>query len=442
MNNLIISDSPLFNFTHTNYAKIFSQYLIENNSNLFYLCCNLSVSSNNDNNDNNNENFSILNINTLINSFNYDNKEETLNLINNKFSYMNKIKFLVKMFKSDINYEYINKLIEKININRIFFFLTFNTKISKISNKFENVEVFSFYNTQVIPLYDNQLALYDISDKVIIRNELIKDSIINHYKNKNESKIVIDLPLYININELFETLNNSFNNINISSNNYNIVTKTKMKKCLDLPLNKKILFCNIESFEFSNQETKLFDVHIRLFEYIENNYPNEFYFVIFIPNDYTTKNILNISNLNKNNYKIISNFYSQNSLIYNDNIYNYIAASNAIVCLSGYEESNYYCQLANILKIPVFYNDFKNHMDITTIIGDKVKNTYDLFVGNKLQGFIKYPPLKEVIKDFNIFYNEYLIYQKYQKKIDYNKYKIYNKYFNKDLFYSKLKIII
>jgi len=443
MNNLIVSDAPLFNFTHTNYAKMFSKYLIEKNcGNLFYLCCNLSINNENNNENNTeNENFSLLNIEKIVNTFNFNDKEETIKLINTKFSYMNKIHFLIKMFKNNINHEYIEKLIKKTDINRVFFFLSFNTKIDKISNKFENVEVYSFYDTQVIPLYDNQLDLYNISDKIIIRNELIKESIINHYKNINENKIVLDLPLYVNIDELFNTLNNS-GQININSNNHNIITQTKMKKKLNLPLNKKVLFCNIESFEFSNQETKLFDVHIRLFEYIEKKYPNEFYFVIFIPNDPTSINILNISNINKNNYRVINNFYSQNSLIYNDNIYNYIAASNAVICLSGYEELNFYCILANILKIPVFYNDFKNHMDISIIIGDKVKNTYDLFVGNKLQGFIKYPPLKEVIKDFDIFYKNYLTYQKYKKNIDNEKYNTYIKYFDKYLFYSKLDTII
>ena len=292
MNNLIVSDAPLFNFTHTNYAKMFSKYLIEKNcGNLFYLCCNLSI-----HNENNieNDNFSILNIEKIVNTYDFNDKEETIKLINTKFSYMNKIHFPIKMFKNNINHEYIEKIIKKTDINRVFFFLSFNTKIDKISNKFENVEVYSFYDTQVIPLYDNQLDLYNISDKIIIRNELIKESIINHYKNINENKIVLDLPLYVNIDELFNTLNNS-GQININSNNHNIITQTKMKKNLNLPLNKKVLFCNIESFEFSNQETKLFDVHIRLFEYIEKKYPNEFYFVIFIPNDPTSINILNIS---------------------------------------------------------------------------------------------------------------------------------------------------
>ena len=453
MNNLIISDSPLFNFTHTNYAKLFAKHIIEKKQELFYLCCNLSITS--ENNDNNNESLSVLNLDKIINTFNFNDKEETLKLINNKYEYLNNIRYLVKMFKKNIDYNCINNLIGKLNIKRILFFLTFNTKVDKINTKFDNVEVITFYNTQVIPMYDNQLELYNISDKIIIRNELIKESIINHYKNQNNEKEVFDLPLYIDIDEIFNTLNNSNNNLNKNnlnisynninsnnSNNYNIVSKTILKKKLDIPINKKVLFCNIESFEFSNHETKLLDVHIRLFEYIDKKYPNEFFFIIFTPNDHTSVNILNISKLNKNNYKVINNFYLQNSLIYYDNIFNYLAASNAVICLSGYEESNYFCALANILKIPVFYNDFKNHMDISIIIGDKVKNTYDLFVGNSLQGFIKYPPLKEAIKDFDIFYNNYLNYQKFIKNIDNNKYNIYNNYFSKNYFYSKLKNII
>ena len=47
MNYLIISDSILYNFKHTNYAKIFCENLLKNKDNkVFYMPCNLSVTTN------------------------------------------------------------------------------------------------------------------------------------------------------------------------------------------------------------------------------------------------------------------------------------------------------------------------------------------------------------------------------------------------------------
>jgi hypothetical protein len=432
MSVLIFCDSPFMNFKHTNIAYDLILNLTQQYENVFYFVNNFSTNNDGDN-------FFVLNLDTVFESFHKDliNK---LNTLPNSLKYIHqeelkqfhKVKFIVKNKKEILDQEMLNEVVDSIKPIQIYYSACFGAKvIDEINFHFTNLRKTLYYEIPTIPMCKNHERLVNQFDEIIINNKMLYKQMKEHFPNK----VLHYLNYQINCIDKF--------NFKLFPKNMSNKDKFKIKYnnriTHKLPFNKKVFLIEIDGYDIASQEIKLLDLYFRLLYKLNKDYPDKFFFVFNLPDDFIFQNIFKIftekkkDKLDKNSYTFVMDYFGMNGFYWKYKYINLVSAVDGIICLSGFEITHNASISANIFNIPVFYNNSGDYLNGEINNGFPLNNNIPLFVANPIQSFIKYPPFNSLYNEFLIFYKNIL--EKKSNEInndnDNNNYLEYYKQINK-----------
>lgn len=415
MSTLIFGDSPFMNYKHANFSYDLCLNIVNYRREVFYLVNNF-ITNNGDNK------YFIINLNDMISNF-HKNISNNMNKCNKIIQYLSKneiekfnnIKFIVKNVNTDLEQDTLDEIISKLNVNEIYFNGCFGMKINdNINLNYPNIRKVLYYDTPCIPFNDFNEKLINAFDEIITFNIKYNEQMNKCFNKKTHYlKYNFQLPNKFDFS-LYPTNENEFiNKKYINRIKYNI------------PLNKVIFLVDIDGYDIALQEVKLLDLYFRLIEKLNKEFPNKYHFIFNVPNDFIFQNIYKIfDSKRKEKFDIngccsfIHEYYHMEGYFWKYQYSDLVMTCDGVICLSGFELNHNASYIANMFNIPVFFNNNNDYLNTEISNGYSLETNLPLFVANKIQSFIKYPPLNYLYEHFLLFLND---------KIKGNKY-----FFNKD----------
>jgi hypothetical protein len=425
MSTLIISDSPFMNYKHTNFAYDLCLNIVNQGKEIYYLINNFIINSNTNK-------FSVINLNDMLANF-HKNTLEHINKINpiikflsmNEIEKMNKIKFIIRHNENVLEQDFLDNIVSEFNVNELYFSGCYAMKINEnIKFYYPKIRKLLFFDTPIIPINKFHENLISQFDEIINMNPKYNEQLKTSF-NKNTHYLKYNFPLIHNFEfNLYPTDNTEF-----------ITKKYENKIKYNIPLNKKIFLVDIDGYDITLQEIKLLDLYFRLIEKLNKDFPNKYFFIFNVPNDFIFQHIHGIFEKKRKEkfdmscISIITDYYLlDGGFPWKYQYPDLVMCCDGVICLSGFELNHNSSYIANLFNIPVFYNNNNNYLKTEVNNGYSHDTNIPLFVANKIQSFIMYPPFKYVYENFINFI---------QNNVNNNKYYFnneflpdYNNYYN------------
>jgi len=409
MSTLIFGDSPFMNYKHANFSYDLCLNIVNYRKEIFYLINNF-VSNSGDNK------FFVINFNDMLSNFHktiFENIEKCNTIIKHLSSKevekFDKIKFIIKNVNEDLNQDTLDEIISKFNVNEIYFSGCFGMKIDEdINFHYPNIRKILYYDTPCVPFNKFNENLINFFDEIITLN-IKYDEQMNKSFDKKTHYLKYNFPLPNRFDfSLYPTDEKEF--IKKKYNN-----KIKYK----IPLNKKIFLVDIDGYDIALQEIKLLDLYFRLIEKLNKEFPNKYHFIFNVPNDFIFQNIYKIfESKRKEKFDLsccsfIHEYYNLEGYFWKYQYADLVMTCDGVICLSGFEINHNVSYIANMFNIPVFFNNNNDYLMTEINNGFSLETNIPLFVANKIQSFIKYPPFNHLYDNFLLYIDDKIINNKY-----------------------------